>query len=88
MLFVLCRNRELLLVLTLPDPKTARLEGQVTLHFRSPVGQTIECVRPEGIAFEEDTNRLYVVSDPDPSCGGNWKASSTEGGAPRRTARH
>jgi hypothetical protein len=75
MLLILCRNRELLLVLTLTDPKTAVLHEQVGLDLLSPIGQSITWVSPEGIAIDEENHRLYVVSDPDPSCGGNWKAS-------------
>jgi len=74
-LYVLCRNRELLLILTLSDPKTAVLHSQVSLHLRSPLGQAIEWSSPEGMALDAEANRLYLVSDPDPSCEGNWKAT-------------
>ncbi len=75
-LLVLCRDRELLLVLDLIDPKTARLASQMPLDLRSPLNQAIEWTSPEGIAVAEETNTFFIVSDPDPRCGGNWKAAA------------
>jgi hypothetical protein len=75
-LLVLCRDRELLLVLDLIDPKTAELAFQIPLDLRSPLNQAIEWASPEGIAIDEETNTVFIVSDPDPRCGGNWKAAA------------
>ena len=76
-LLVLCRDRELLLVLDLIDAKTAKLASQMPLDLRSPLNQAIEWTSPEGIAVAEETNTFFIVSDPDPRCGGNWKAATT-----------
>ncbi len=70
-LLVLCRDRELLLILELVDPKTAQLAAQIPLDLRSPMNQVIEWPSPEGIAIAEESNTIYIVSDPDPRCRGN-----------------
>ena len=75
-LLVLCRDRELLLILELVDPKTAQLAAQIPLDLRSPMNQVIEWASPEGIVVAEESNAIYIVSDPDPRCGGNWRASA------------
>jgi hypothetical protein len=73
LLIVLCRNRELLLLLDLLDPQTAQVDRQVPLKLLSPSGEPIVWVSPEGIAADPERNKLYIINDPDPSCGGNWK---------------
>ena len=75
-LLVLCRDRQLLLVLELVDPKTAQLSAQIPLDLRSPFNQEIVWGSPEGVAIAEETNTIFIVSDPDPRCGGNWKAAT------------
>ena len=76
-LLALSRDRELLLILDLIDPKTAKLASQIPLDLRSPLNQEIEWGSPEGVAVAAETNTVFIVSDPDPRCGGNWKAATT-----------
>lgn len=51
-------------------------EGKITrtldLHFRDAEGQPIYWVSPEGLAFDETSNRLWIVNDPD-SVRGNYR---------------
>lgn len=72
-LFVLCRDRELFFVL---DPDSGRIVGQVTLNLKTPAGETIEWVSPEGIAIDSERGIVYIISDPD-STDGNWRLRST-----------
>ncbi len=72
-LFVLCRDREILFAI---DPATGQLIGQVELDLRSPEGDKIEWVSPEGIAIDSDRGVVYIISDPD-STDGNWRLRST-----------
>jgi uncharacterized protein YjiK len=78
-LFVLCRDREMFFVL---DPKSGLLIGQVILSLRSPEGEAIEWVSPEGIAVDTKRGVAYIITDPD-STDGNYRLRST----PRATGR-
>jgi hypothetical protein len=72
-LLVLCRDRELLVVL---HPRTGKLLGQAALDLRSPNGEPIEWPSPEGVAFDDRRGVVYLISDPD-STNGNWRLRST-----------
>ena len=44
-------------------------------HDYSCAASRFEWSSPEGMALDAEANRLYLVSDPDPSCEGNLKAT-------------
>ena len=72
-LIVLCRDRELFFVL---DPDSGKMIGQVALNLKTPAGEAIEWVSPEGIAVDSERGVVYIISDPD-STDGNWRLRST-----------
>lgn len=70
------RDQERLLLLDLEKGKVERV---VDLDLRAPDGDPIYWVSPEGLAIDEASNRLWLISDPD-SIRGNYRKRMDEHG--------
>lgn len=71
-LLAVARDQERILLIALPEGKVTRV---VDLDLRTPEGDPILWVSPEGLAFDEATDRLWLINDPD-SIRGNYRKLS------------
>jgi len=69
LLIAVARDQERVLVIDLAAKKVT---GVIDLDFRDPNGRSIHWVSPEGVAFDEENDRLWIINDPD-SVRGNYK---------------
>ncbi len=69
-LLAVLRDQERLLVMDLERKEFPRV---LDLDLFDPAGGTIEWVSPEGLAFDEAANRLWIINDPD-SVSSNYRA--------------
>jgi hypothetical protein len=77
-LLAVLRDQERLLLIDLERKEFPRV---VDLDLLDPAGGTIEWVSPEGLAFDEATDRLWIINDPD-SVSSNYRtrgAAAPEG---------
>jgi hypothetical protein len=61
-LLAVARDQERLLAIDLDAGKVARI---VDLVLLDPAGGAIEWVSPEGLAFDRERDRLWIINDPD-----------------------
>ena len=73
-LIAVARDQERLLLIDLEARKVAR---RIDLELRDPRGRAVHWVSPEGLAFDEKSDRLWIVNDPD-SVRGNYKLLGEE----------
>jgi hypothetical protein len=64
------RDQERLLLI---DPVEGRLRRVIDLHLLAPPGIVVKWVSPEGLALDAQSNRLWVINDPD-SVNQNYRA--------------
>ena len=64
------RDQERLLLI---DPLEGRLRRVIDLDLLAPPGIRVNWVSPEGLALDPDSNRLWIINDPD-SVGQNYRA--------------
>lgn len=68
------RDQERVLVI---DPSTGAVRSVLDLHLRSPDGELMLWVSPEGIAVDPASRRVWIVNDPD-SIRGNYRLLADE----------
>lgn len=67
------RDQERLLLI---DPVRETLLRVINLDLRAPPGISVKWVSPEGLALDPDSDRLWVINDPD-SVAQNYRAHDT-----------
>jgi hypothetical protein len=73
-LIAIARDQERLLLI---DLKARKIKRWIDLDLRDPKGRRMHWVSPEGLAFDEKDDHLWVVNDPD-SVRGNYKLRGEE----------
>lgn len=73
-LAAVARDQERILFL---DVDKRRVDGVVDLVLQDPVGKAMHWVSPEGLAIDPDSDRLWIINDPD-SVRGNYKSLADE----------
>lgn len=74
LLLAVARDQERVVVIDLDEKRVA---SWADLDLRDEDGQSVEWVSPEGIAADVESDRLWIVNDPD-SVRGNYRRRDTE----------